>query len=160
MQWDEDTAASRLWALMSELEARGWRLHLRNQTIISAASEAPSSVLHVWWCKAGAVQSAAVPMRNYWQSVGPVSRPGAGADIVHILSRGGYCASSDLDWWLPRGRGWAGRPPGPPGCPPRRRPRLSRSDSATPGSRLKHEEIRGYRKVFRGRLDKYYIFGL
>ena len=32
------------------------------------------------------VQSAAVPMRNYWQSVGPVSRPGAGVDIVHILT--------------------------------------------------------------------------
>ena len=44
------------------------------------------------------VQSAAVPMRNYWQSVGPVSRPGAGADIFHILGRGGYCGYSDLDW--------------------------------------------------------------
>ena len=25
-------------------------------------------------------------MRNYWQSVGPVSRPGAGVDIVDILT--------------------------------------------------------------------------
>ena len=37
-------------------------------------------------------------MRNYWQSVGPVSRPGAGADIVHILSKARVDIVHILTW--------------------------------------------------------------